>query len=406
MNSDHTQKKVCVIGLGYIGLPTASVLANRGYQVLGVDINEAIVSKINQGQIHFREPDLDVMVRGAVAAGAMRASTKPEPADIFIIAVPTPLAKGCQPDLSHVEAAARQIAPYLRPGNLVILESTSPVETTEKLPQWLSQSDHQVHIAYCPERVLPGRILKELIENNRIVGGLQSCCTEMAAEFYETFTQGKSLITDSRTAEMTKLAENAFRDVNIAFANELSLLCDQLHVNVWELIRLANHHPRVNVLKPGPGVGGHCIAIDPWFLWNSAPHLAALIETARKTNDRKMDYVANQVEQNAAEFKDPIVACFGLTYKADVEDIRESPAIQIVEKLAQANVGQILVVDPYIKELPARLQHYPQVNLTQINTALTEANIIVGLVGHQEFLQLDHSRFSHKIVIDSCGIWR
>lgn len=406
MNHRWEPKKVSVIGLGYVGLPTASILANRGIDVLGVDLNQVAVSKINRGQIHIHEPDLDVMVHAAVASGRLRASTQAEPADVFVIAVPTPFKDDYQPDLSYVEAAAEQVAHYLRPGNLIILESTSPVGTTEKLAKRFSQATHDVHIAYCPERVLPGQILKELIENDRIIGGLRPCCSERAALFYGKFTQGEHLITDSRTAEMAKLAENAFRDVNIAFANELSVLCDQLKVNVHELIRLANHHPRVKILKPGPGVGGHCIAIDPWFLWSSAPHLAPLIAVARQTNDNKTNYVVKQILEKVSQISNPIIACFGLTYKADVDDVRESPSIRIIQQLAENENVRILAIDPYIKELPNQLQKLPHVDLVRADTALHEANIIVGLVGHREFLNVDENLLANKIIIDPCEIWR
>ncbi|MBI2981587.1 MAG: UDP-N-acetyl-D-mannosamine dehydrogenase [Deltaproteobacteria bacterium] len=405
MNHWQESKKICVIGLGYVGLPTASILANRGFQVLGVDINETVVKTINQGQIHFHEPDLDVMVHGAIAAETLRAATKAEPSDIFVIAVPTPLGEEHQPDLSHVKSAAEQIAPYLRPENLVILESTSPVGTTEKLPLWLSQPDHKVHVAYCPERVLPGRILKELIENDRIVGGLNACCAEKAAAFYKTFTQGERLVTDARTAEMAKLAENAFRDVNIAYANELSLLCDRLQVDVWELIRLANHHPRVNILNPGPGVGGHCIAIDPWFLWSAASDISPLIGTAREVNDQKPDFVVHKIVQAAQKLKNPTVACFGLTFKANVEDVRESPALLIVEKLAQKNIGDILVADPYLKEIPSSIKNHTSVHLVSTETAFNEGDILVGLVDHKEFLDIRCHELKNKVVIDTRGMW-
>lgn len=396
---------ICVVGLGYVGLPTASILANRGFDVLGVDINEAAVRTINQGQIHFHETDLDVMVHGAVASGKLRVATKAEPSDVFVIAVPTPLRESHEPDLSHVQAAAEAIAPHLRSENLVILESTSPVGTTEKLAEWLSQTNHDVHIAYCPERVLPGQILKELIENDRIVGGLKSCCAEKAALFYEGFTQGESLITDSRTAEMAKLAENSFRDVNIAYANELSLLCDRLNINVWELIRLANHHPRVKILRPGPGVGGHCVAVDPWFLVHAASDLSPLIRTAREVNVQKSNFVVSKIIQAAKGLNQPTIACFGLTFKANVEDIRESPAVLIVEKLAQEKTGDVLVTDPYLKELPPPLQNHDCIHLVKTETAVSEGNILVGLVDHKEFLELRCHEMENKVVIDTRGMW-
>ena len=313
-------------------------MAGHGIEVVGVDINKKAVDTINQGKIHIVEPDLEAVVHSAVMSGRLRASVKPEKAEAFIIAVPTPFKGDHKPDLSYIEAAARAISPVLERGNLVILESTSPVGTTEKLAAWLPQLD--LRIAYCPERVLPGHILREIVANDRIIGGLTPLSGERAKELYQIFVQGECLITDARTAEMTKLTENSFRDVNIAFANELSLICDDLGINVWELIRLANRHPRVKILQPGPGVGGHCIAVDPWFIVDSAPHLSRLIRTSREVNDSKPQYVLAKVREKLVGITNPIVACLGLSFKADIDDVRESPAVEIVREMAQETNGR------------------------------------------------------------------
>lgn len=409
--------KVCVIGLGYIGLPTASILANRGVDVIGVDINERNVNIINRGEVHFREPDLDIMVHGAVSAGKLRAVTKPECADVFVVAVPTPLKEGKKPDCSCIEAAAREIATFLSPGNLIALESTAPVGTTERFAQQLAglrpdlafavsgKSYDHVHIAYCPERVLPGQILKELVCNDRVVGGIDRCCAEKAADFYRLFVQGECHLTDARTAEMTKLVENAYRDVNISFANELSLICDRLGVNVWDLIDLANRHPRVNVLKPGPGVGGHCIAVDPWFLVDSAPEEARLIRMAREVNDSKVGYVVSKVKKLTAGLASPTIACLGLAFKADVDDLRESPAVDVVKRLAREGIGRLLVVDPYVEDLPESFRGLADVRLTDVDEALKDADIIVGLVNHRQFAEIDRSYLASKRIFDACGMW-
>ena len=302
---------VCVVCLGYVGLPTASLLANRGFQVYGVDVNPYIVETINRGDIHIYEPDLDVLVRAAVNSGNLKATLEPQEADVFILAVPTPFQGEHKPDLSYVEAATNAIAPYLSSESLVILESTSPVGTTEQIGTWIRSLRPElrgVYIAHCPERVLPGQVLKELVENDRIIGGVDPESTEKAITFYQQFVTGEILATDARSSELAMLTENAFRDVNIAFANELSLICDRLDINVWELIDLANRHPRVNILKPGPGVGGHCIAIDPWFIVDSAPEQARLIRTARKVNDSKPNYVVNRVKAAAQEVEQPVIA--------------------------------------------------------------------------------------------------
>jgi UDP-N-acetyl-D-mannosaminuronic acid dehydrogenase len=414
---------ICVLGLGYIGLPTASMLATKGFNVLGCDVNPDVVDTINRGDIHIVEQDLDVMVRSAVNSGQLSASREPQTADIYIIAVPTPFKENRTPDISYVESATRALAPYLKAGSLVILESTSPIGTTEKIAQWVSDmrpdlnipsthcldeitDEEQVYIAHCSERVLPGHILRELIENDRVIGGINKASAEKAERFYQTFVQGEIVLTDARTAEMSKLTENAFRDVNIAFANELSMMCDGLDINVWELIRLANHHPRVNILQPGPGVGGHCIAVDPWFLVDAAPAHSALTRTAREVNDSKPFAIIDKVVQQASKFKYPIIACLGLSFKANIDDFRESPALQIVDALAQKNIAQLLVVEPHLDTLPKALQNLqPEVELFKLDAALANADIILLLVDHQQFTQVDRRLLDEKIVIDTRGLW-
>jgi UDP-N-acetyl-D-mannosaminuronic acid dehydrogenase len=411
-------KTISVVGLGYIGLPTAAVLASRGVQVIGVDVSERVVSTLNAGNVHIVEPELDVLVRGIVNAGSFRAVMRPEPADAFLIAVPTPFLDGHKPDISYVEASVRSIAPVLQRGNLVILESTSPVGTTEKISHWLAESrpdltfPHQagdaadIRIAHCPERVLPGHVLRELIANDRIIGGLSPLCTEKATELYRIFVEGKCLATDARTAEMSKLTENAFRDVNIAFANELSLICDRLDIDVWELISLANHHPRVDILQPGPGVGGHCIAVDPWFIVDSAPEEARLIRVAREVNDGKPHFVIGKIRAAAERFKSPVIACLGLAFKADIDDLRESPALEIVKDLAPTTQARILVVEPYIDDLPSCLVGLDNVKLVTVEDALDVADIVVLLVNHKPFAQVDRRLLAGKIIIDTRGQFR
>ena len=408
--------RVSVIGLGYIGLPTAAVIASRGIDVIGVDVNQHAVDTINKGEIHIVEPDLDIVVRSAVMTGKLRATVTPEPADAFLVAVPTPFkGENHEPDLSYIESAAKAIAHVLEKGNLVILESTSPVGATEKLAAWLAEAradltfpQHKgdaadIKVAHCPERVLPGYVLQELVSNDRVIGGMSKACSDKAMSLYKTFVKGDCIITNARTAEMAKLTENSFRDVNIAFANELSLICDKLKINVWELIQLANRHPRVNILNPGPGVGGHCIAVDPWFIVNSCPEQAQLIRTAREVNDGKPHWVIEQVCNAADEFKKPVVACLGLAFKADIDDLRESPALDIVKHLAEANVGDIIAVEPNIHTLPKALENH-NVTLDTLANALDKANVVVVLVDHKEFKAADRMMFSSKVVIDSRGI--
>lgn len=409
---------VSVVGLGYIGLPTAAILATHGLQVSGVDVNPNIVDTINSGKIHIVEPELDAVVSGVVASGKLRARLQPDETDAYIIAVPTPFCDGHAPDLSYIERAAGSIAPLLRKGNLVILESTSPVGTTEKLTAWLSVmrpdlnfpqlggDPADVNVVYCPERVLPGRVLHELVDNDRIIGGMTSECSERAASLYNRFLRGKCFLTDPRTAEMAKLTENAYRDVNIAFANELSIICDQLGINVWELIELANRHPRVNILQPGPGVGGHCIAVDPWFIVHSTPDLARIIRTAREINDNKPHYIIRRVEELAARFSSPVIACLGLSYKPDIDDLRESPAMDIVDHLAGRGIGKLLVAEPHVKQLPPQLARHSDLEFVSFQNAVQNADIILLLVNHRHFRHVDRRLLLEKIVIDTRGLWR
>lgn len=403
-------QKIVVMGLGYIGLPTASMLATKGHHVVGVDVNEEAVRVINSGRVPISEPDLDILVRSAVNSGNLKASMEPEEGDTFIIAVPTPFMEvdgdPKAPDLSYVKAATRAITPYLRPGNLVILESTSPVGTTELIYQIVSDIrpdlKGQIHMAHCPERVLPGNILRELVDNDRIIGGLSKAANEQAKALYKSFCNGAVLLTDSRTAELSKLIENAFRDVNIAFANELSMICDQLGINVWETIALANRHPRVNILQPGPGVGGHCIAVDPWFIVASAPGLARLIRTARQVNDDKPHWVIDKIKARAARFKSPVIGCLGLTFKANIDDLRESPALEVVRELLRQDVGRILACDPNVHpgKLELELELYP------LKQVIKEADILVLLVDHYEFKEIDLDSIRDKVVIDTRGALR
>lgn len=413
---------VSIIGLGYIGLPTGAVLASRGVNVMGVDVNPEIVATINEGRIHIVEPELDVLVHGAVHAGKLRAYTRPQKAQAFLIAVPTPITPDHRPDMTYVEKATRSIAPVLEKGNLVVLESTSPVGSTELMARWLSEErpdltfPHQageaadVNVAYCPERVLPGAVVHELVRNDRVIGGMTSRCAERARDLYRTFVQGDCLISDAKTAEMTKLTENAFRDVNIAFANELSLICDKIGIDVWDLISLANRHPRVNILRPGPGVGGHCIAIDPWFIVASAPEQARLIRQSREVNDHKPEWVIGKVHEAIASLRrskgNVSVACLGVAFKANIDDLRESPSLDIAESLAQDENTQILVVEPYIKQLPDGLDSRTNVRLLGLAEALGKADIVVLLVDHDDFRGIDAGALKGKVVIDTRGMIR
>ncbi len=393
---------VCVIGLGYIGLPTASLLGTKGFKVFGVDTSEHVVNTINQGKIHIVEPDLDILVKSAVQSGNLKAGLQPQEADVFILAVPTPFKDDHIPDLSYVEAATRVIAPFVKPGNIVILESTSPVGTTDDIvAKILSEEGHDVgrdvYVAHCPERVLPGRILTELVENDRIVGGINEISTEKVIEFYRAFVRGEILATDAKTAELSKLSENSFRDVNIAFANELSLICDQENINVWELIKLANRHPRVNILQPGPGVGGHCIAVDPWFIVARSPDQARLIRTAREVNDAKPHWVIEKVKVSADKFKNPVIGCLGLAFKADVDDLRESPALDIVKKIRKQDIGEVLVAEPNLTE-------HKDFTLLPYQEVIKRSDIVLLLVDHKPFKSLKAADLKEKILIDTRGV--
>lgn len=410
--------EVCVAGLGYIGLPTAAMLASRGHQVTGFDINAAAVASINAGHPHFHEPDLQMLLSAAISTGRLKAQTEPVQADYYIIAVPTPLVAGNKPDLSYVEAACDAIAPYLRPGSTVILESTSPVGTTERMcdriaaarpdlsvPHYMDTSgEFDIHVCHCPERILPGQMLRELVSNDRIIGGVTDTCAQKGAALYETFVQSNLLVTDCRTAEFVKLIENAYRDVNIAFANELSLICEHLGIDVWQAIELANRHPRVKILQPGPGVGGHCIAIDPWFIIDSAPNLSCMIRSAREVNHRKPQWVIGKVRALARRFKRPVVSFYGLTYKPDIDDLRESPALEIVRDLALDGSLKIMVCDPYVRSLPPSLKDLPNVRLVGADEARREADIVVFLVGHRQFRRLESNGFLNKVVVDTIGL--
>ena len=415
-------KTVSVIGLGYIGLPTAAVFASRKVNVIGVDVNQKAVDTINRGEIHIVEPDLDIVVRAAVTERYLRATTVPEAADAFLIAVPTPF-KGDnhEPDLSYIESASKAIAPVLKKGDLVILESTSPVGATEQMAAWLAEArtdltfpqthgeQSDIRIAHCPERVLPGHVLRELVQNDRVIGGITPKCSEQAAALYKIFVEGECVITNARTAEMAKLTENSFRDVNIAFANELSVICDKLDINVWELIALANRHPRVNILQPGPGVGGHCIAVDPWFIVSKTPEQARLIRTARVVNDDKPEWVINKVNEALGAHlvanpgktaADVTIACFGLAFKADIDDLRESPSLAIAQQLMQRHPGNVLMVEPNIESLPKKLEGSM---LADAETALNQADIVVLLVDHKQFKAMPSP--DHLAIIDTRGIW-
>lgn len=411
-------ERLCVIGLGYVGLPAAAAFATNDIEVIGVDVDAERVASINNGVAPMAEPFLDIMLRSAVASGKLRAQRETAPADAFIVAVPTPLTDGRAPDLSHLKAAAKSLAPALEAGNLVVLESTSPVGTTEALCQWLADlrpdlsfpdsngEGSDIRVAYSPERVLPGHIVVELLQNDRVVGGVTPACAAAAKALYEIFLQGTCSITNARTAELAKLTENAYRDVNIAFANEISSVCAFHGVDPWDLIELANRHPRVDVLRPGPGVGGHCIAVDPWFLVHAAPDLTPLIGTARRVNDEKPRKVVQRVLSVAAGMVQPDIACLGLSYKADVGDLRESPSIAVVRGLQQAIAGRLLVVEPHIDALPAELARSNGTVLTSLDEALASAEIVVLLTEHHAFRRVDRRKLANKAIVDTRGIWR
>lgn len=408
---------ISVIGLGYIGLPTAAVFASRKKKVIGVDVNKKAVDTINRGEIHIVEPDLDMVVHAAVTEGYLKAVTIPEPADAFLIAVPTPFKGDHEPDLGYIESASKAIAPVLKKGDLVILESTSPVGATEQMAAWMAEArpdltfpqthgeESDIRVAHCPERVLPGHVLRELVQNDRVIGGMTTKCSDKAAALYKTFVEGECVITNARTAEMCKLTENSFRDVNIAFANELSIICDKLDINVWELIRLANRHPRVNILQPGPGVGGHCIAVDPWFIVSKSPAESKIIRAAREVNDKKPEWVLHKIDQKINDLlamdkdMDIVIGCLGLSFKADIDDIRESPAVEICKKLSARYPGRVLVADPNVADLPNEL-----LGLTELVDVaeILKADVIVVLVDHKEFKKLDWANI--KCYVDTRGI--
>lgn len=414
---------ISVVGLGYIGLPTAAMFASRKKKVIGVDVNQHAVDTINRGEIHIVEPDLDMLVSAAVQQGYLKAVTSPEAADAFLIAVPTPF-KDCadgeipEPDLRYIEAASKAIASVLKKGDLVILESTSPVGATEQMAAWLAEArpdlsfpqthgaTADVNVAHCPERVLPGHVVTELVQNDRVIGGMSKRCSERSVELYKTFVMGECVITNARTAEMAKLTENSCRDVQIAFANELSMICDELDIDVWELISLANRHPRINILQPGPGVGGHCIAVDPWFIVSKTPELANLIKTARDVNDKKPEWVINKVKIALAEFlqanptktaQDVTIACYGLAFKPDIDDLRESPALDITKAIADFHTGQVLAIEPNIGSID-----HDTVKLVTIDESLTKTDIHVMLVDHIQFKKIT---LNDSYVIDTKGIW-
>lgn len=416
---------ISVIGLGYIGLPTAAVIASRRRKVIGVDVNQHAVDTINRGEIHIVEPELDIVVRAAVKEDYLRATTTPESADAFLIAVPTPFkAEGGNdhvPDLSYIKSASYSIAPVLKQGDLVILESTSPVGATEQMAAWLAEArpdlsfpqthgeESDIRVAHCPERVLPGHVVRELVENDRVIGGMTAKCSAAATALYQIFVEGECITTTARTAEMAKLTENSFRDVNIAFANELSIICDKIDISVWELIKLANRHPRVSILQPGPGVGGHCIAVDPWFIVSETPKEARLIRTAREVNDSKPEWVVDKVNEAVGKYlsantdktsKDVTIACFGLAFKPDIDDLRESPALKIAETIIAKHPGRSLIVEPNIESLPVNLNNAILVSGVE---AIEKADILVVLVNHKPFSTLFNEYINGQQVLSFCN---
>lgn len=414
------EQKVVVVGLGYIGLPTAAVIARAGAHVLGLDVNQSVVDTVNEGRVHIEEVDLHGLVQGVVDRGRLRASVTPEPADAFVIAVPTPIREGNAPDISYVLDAARTIAPVLKSGDLVILESTSPVGTTDQVAALLAaaRTDLKIpghctgtpdlYIAYCPERVLPGRILIELIENDRVIGGITPRCARKAMGFYRSFVRGACLTTTARAAEMVKLVENSYRDVNIAFANELSMIAEEMGVDVWEVIRLANRHPRVNILQPGPGVGGHCIAVDPWFLVAGAPETAHIIRTAREVNEAKTDFVIGRAirQVEALVEADPAakVACLGLAFKPNIDDFRESPAVTVAAALARRFGRTVQLVEPYARALPVDFAG-TGAELVELDDALSDCALLIVLVDHDMFRSIPLEEREDKLVYDTRGLW-
>ena len=409
--------RVCVLGLGYVGLSNAAVLAGRGLEVVGVDVDSDRLATINSGVSPLEEPGLDSLISDAVIAGRLIACGEPVPADAFVIAVPTPISDDHRPDISFVRAAVDSLAPVLSSGNLVVIESTCPVGTTETVCHWLASarpdltfphSDgdaSDIRVAYCPERILPGRALEELVSNDRVIGGVSLTCAAAARRLYELFVEGTCYVTNARTAELVKLAENAFRDVNIAFANEISLVCDALDIDPWELIGLANRHPRVGILSPGPGVGGHCIPIDPWFIADTSPHLTPLVQAARQVNDGMPKVIADRVITECERLDNPVVVCLGLAYKSDVADLRESPAIAVIEHLQARLRGQILVVEPFVSALPAEIGDNGAIKLVNLDEGLAAADVVVLLTDHSVFADISRESLASKAVIDSRGMW-
>lgn len=409
--SDEFQS-VCVVGLGYIGLPTAATLAASGVDVKGVDVRDHIVDELNEGRAHFSEPDLDMLVQSAVGSGRLKAYTEPQPADAFIITVPTPVQDDKSPDMSYVRTASEALAPVLKADDLIILESTSPLGATgmieeiirEKRPDLVDGEALRLSLAYCPERILPGQMVRELVENDRIVGGVTPADAARAKALYGRFVRGEIHETNAMTAEMVKLIENAYRDVNIAFANEIANIGEAHAVDPWEAIALANHHPRVEILKPGPGVGGHCIAVDPWFLISQNRELSPLMAAARAVNDGRPDTVIGKVDQACEDAGAQRVACLGLAYKPDVDDLRESPAVEITAKLADKGYA-VSVVEPHIETLPKKLSDVDNIVLSSLEDALEAADIIVVLVGHSAFRDAGVD-LTDKTVIDTIGLWK
>ncbi|OFP31120.1 UDP-N-acetyl-D-mannosamine dehydrogenase [Corynebacterium sp. HMSC068G04] len=416
-NAANGFDKVCVVGLGYIGLPTAAFIASKGVKVVGVDINERFVKLINEGTVPFFEPGFEELLTKVVGEGNLVAQAEQVEADAYIVCVPTPFQDNHKVDTKYIRAASEALAPHLRPGALVVLESTSPPGTTEDMAKHLielrpdlslnDEDDNAIFVAHCPERVLPGQIMEEMENNDRVIGGLTPKGTELARDLYATFCTAELLMTNATTAEMAKLTENSFRDVNIAFANELSLICDRLGIDVWELIELANHHPRVNILQPGPGVGGHCIAVDPWFIVSAAPEEAKLIKLARDVNDGKPEWVIEQVVKALEGKEKPVVAALGIAFKNDIDDLRESPSLEIVKRLGVDNPElDIRVVEPNVNELPAVLSNISNLTKQDTKEAIAAAEVVLLLVNHKEFVNLDQSVLEDKTVIDTKGIWR
>jgi UDP-N-acetyl-D-mannosaminuronic acid dehydrogenase len=408
---------VSIIGLGYIGLPTAALVASKGISVIGIDNNPHVVSTINSGQVHIIEADLDGLVQKAVSTGHLRAYASPQPADVFVIAVPTPIRDDKSPDVSYVFDAARSIAPVLKRGDAIILESTCPIGTTEQISDLIGRlrpdltvptragETADIAVAYCPERVLPGRVLIELVSNDRCIGGITRRCARRVQRFYRTFVRGTCVTTTARTAELVKLSENSYRDVNIAFANELALICERFDINAWEVIELANRHPRVQILSPGPGVGGHCIAIDPWFVVHSAPDLARIIRTAREVNDSKVQYTVDRCVELIARHGNAYVACLGLAFKANIDDLRESPALEVATDLARRFGQRIKIVEPHIDALPRALAE-AGAELIELDEALRSCGLLLLLVDHDDFKLVAESERNSAIVYDTRGIWR